>query len=141
MSMLAQDLNVVAAELYADALALEVRAERCRRTASLLELRRAAVTQRHQPVLALHNDTVWQGRAATASREHLARVTGRSLHHLGEDLATTARALHAEAEGLSDQAAALRRQARQTEAEAARSQQATDNAPKIRSRRPWPIPS
>ena len=96
-----------------------MRAERCRSVASQLDSRRAAMTERHQPVVALHNEDVWKGRAASASRQKLRRVIGMGLYYLGIDLAATSRALQGQAAELDREAAALRRQAQiQAEAEA-----------------------
>jgi len=111
------------AQLYGRALALEQRAERCRITAHTLDVRRAALVERHQPVVLFHTEAVWKGRAASLSRQHLRRVTGLSLHLLGVDLAATSRALLSEADALSQESAVLRRQAAEAaaaEAEAAR---------------------
>ena len=94
-----------------------VRADRCRSVADTLDSRRAAVVERHQPVVALHREEVWRGRAATVSRSRLSRVIGAALYSLGLDLATTSRALRAEASRLEQEAAALRRQASALEAE------------------------
>lgn len=89
-----------------------LRAERCRSVADVLDRRRAALTERHEPVVALHHAEVWRGRAATASRTRLHRVIGAALYSLGFDLATTSRALRSEASRLEQEAAALRRRAR-----------------------------
>ena len=105
------------AQLYADATALQERAQRCRDVAHTLAVRKEAISQRAQPVFALHNDSVWQGRAADASRAHLQRVTGMSLYYVGQDLATLNRALLVEAETLTLEASAITRQARTEEAE------------------------
>ena len=92
--------------------------ERCRAVAHALDVRRAALTERCQPVLELHNEAVWQGRAATASRERLRRTAGSSLHFLSLDIAATSRALLEEASMLAREAAVLRRRARSAEAAA-----------------------
>ena len=100
-----------------------MQAERCRSVADTIDLRRAAVTERHRPVVALHREEVWTGRAATASRARLQRVIGAALHSLGLDLATASRALRSEAARLEQEAAALRtrgRAAAEAEARAAR---------------------
>ena len=115
MSNILQLHRQMSAQLYGQAIALDRRAEQCQIVARTLEIRRAALAERHRPVLELHHDKVWRGRAATASRQHLQRVTGMSLYYLGLDLAATSRALLNEAESLSHEAAALRRQARDTE--------------------------
>ena len=78
----------------------------------MLDLRRVALVERHRPVVALHREEVWRGRAATASRARLHRVIGATLYSLGLDLATASRTLRSEASGLEQDAAALRRQAR-----------------------------
>ena len=70
------------------------------------------MAERHRPVVALHTDSVWKGRAASARRQKLRRVIGAGLYYLGHDLATTSRALHGQAAELDLEAAALRRQAR-----------------------------
>ena len=102
-----------------------MRAERCRSVAAELDSRRAALTERHQPVLALHNEEVWKGRAASASRQKLRRVIGMGLYCLGVDLAATSRALQGRAADLDREAAALRRQAHvRAEAEARTTAQA-----------------
>ena len=88
-----------------------VRADRCRSVADLIDHRRAAVTERHQPVVALHQEEVWRGRAATVSRTRLRRVIGAALYSVGLDLAATSQALRGEASRLEQEAAALRRQA------------------------------
>lgn len=80
--------------------------------ADTIDLRRAAVTERHRPVMALHREEIWRGRAASASRARLQRVIGAALYSLGLDLATTSRALRGEASRLEQEAAALRRQSR-----------------------------
>lgn len=90
---------------------MAMRAERCRTVAEMLDTRRAALIERHRPVVILHCEAVWTGQAATASRNQLQRVIGAGLYFLGLDLATTSRALLSEALGLDQQAAALRRQA------------------------------
>ena len=69
------------------------------------------MTERHRPVVALHHDEVWRGRAATASRTRLRHVIGSALYSLGVDLATASRALRSEASRLEQEAAALRRRA------------------------------
>ena len=85
-----------------------MQAERCRSVADTLDLRRAAVIERHRPVVALHRDEVWMGQAASASRAKLQRVIGAALYSLGLDLATTSRALRLEAGSLEQEAAMLR---------------------------------
>ena len=89
--------------------------ERCRAVAHTLDVRRVALTERYQPVVELHNNAVWQGVAATASRERLRRITGLSLHFLDLDIAATSRALLDEASMLAQEAAVLRRRARGAE--------------------------
>ena len=88
-----------------------LQAERCRAVADVLDLRRAALTERHRPAVALHHVEVWRGRAATASRTRLRHVIGSALYSLGVDLATASRALRSEASRLEQEAAALRRRA------------------------------
>ena len=88
-----------------------VRADRCRSVADVLDRRRAAVTERHEPVVALHREEVWRGRAATASRARIRRVIGAALYSVGLDLAATSGALRNEASRLEQEAAALQRQA------------------------------
>ena len=68
--------------------------------------------ERHQPVVALHREDVWLGRAASASRAKLLRVIGAALYSLGLDLATASRALRSEAGRLEHEAAALRSRGR-----------------------------
>ena len=97
--------------LFQQATLKMLRAERCRSVAGLLDRRRAALTDRHEPVVALHHAEVWRGRAATASRTRLRHVIGAALYSLGFDLATTSRALRSEASRLEHEAAALRRRA------------------------------
>lgn len=100
-----------------------LRAERCRSVADVLDLRRAALTERHQPVADLHHEEVWRGRAATASRTRLRRFIGSALYSLGLDLATVSLALRSEASRLEQEADVLRRRARslaEAEARAAR---------------------
>ena len=111
-----------------------MRAERCRSVADTLDVRRAALAERHRPVVALHREEVWRGGAAAASRIRLQRVIGAALYSLGLDLATASRALRSEASGLEQEAIALRAQARaRAEAEAreaaARRGQAHADAP------------
>ena len=65
--------------LYGQASAKSMQAERCRTVADTIDLRRAAVTERHRPVVALHREEVWMGRAASASRVKLHRVIGAAL--------------------------------------------------------------
>lgn len=89
-----------------------LRAERCRSVADVLDRRRGALTDRHEPVVALHHAEVWRGRAATASRARLRQVIGAALYSLGFDLATTSQALRSEASRLEQEAAELRRRAR-----------------------------
>ncbi len=89
-----------------------MQAERCRSVANTLDLRRGALAERHRPVVALHREEVWRGRAATASRARLHRVIGAALYSLGLDLATASRALRSEAARLEQDAAALRSRAR-----------------------------
>ena len=89
-----------------------MQAERCRSVAETIDLRRAAVIDRHQPVLALHLEEIWMGRAARASRAKLQHVIGAALYSLGRDLAITSRALRGEAGSLEQEAAALRRRGR-----------------------------
>ena len=108
-----------AAENYGYATALERRAERCRVVAEVLEVRRAALVERHRPVMELHTETVWKGRAATANREHLMEVTNVSLQMLASDLAATRQALLGEAANLTSEAAAVRRRALAAESAAA----------------------
>lgn len=98
--------------LFQQATLKMLRADRCRSIADVLDHRRAALTSRHEPVVALHHAEVWRGRAATASRIRLRRVIGAALYSLGFDLATTSRALLSEATRLEQEAAALRRRAR-----------------------------
>lgn len=97
--------------LFQQATLKMLRAERCRSVADVLDRRRVALTDRHEPVVALHHAEVWRGRAATASRTRLRHVIGAALYCLGFDLATTSRALRSEASRLEQEAAALRRQA------------------------------
>ena len=99
-------------QLFHQATLKMLRAERCRSVADVLDRRRAALTDRHEPVVALHHAEVWRGRAATASRTRLRRVIGAALYSLGFDLATTSRTLRSEASKLEQEAAALRRRAR-----------------------------
>ena len=73
--------------------------------------------------MALHNEQVWRGRAAEASRERLRRVIARSVHFLESDLAAVSRSLRVEGERLDELAAAWRREAHlraQAELQAAR---------------------
>lgn len=100
------------ANLDSQAAARMMQAERCRSVADTIDLRRAAVTERHRPVMALHREEIWMGRAASASRAKLQRVIGAALYSLGLDLATTSRALRGEASRLEQEAAVLRRQSR-----------------------------
>lgn len=88
-----------------------LQAERCRSVAAVLDLRRAALTERHGPVVALHHEEVWRGRAATASRVRLRYLIDSALYSLGLDLATAVQALGREAFRLEQEAAALRRSA------------------------------
>ena len=100
-----------------------MQAERCRSVADIIDLRRAAVIERHRSVAALHREEVWMGRAASASRARLQHVIGAGLHSLGLDLATASRALRSEAARLEQEAAVLRtrgRAAAEAEARAAR---------------------
>ena len=100
-----------------------MQAERCRSVANTLDLRRGALAERHRPVVALHREEVWRGRAATTSRTRLHRVIGAALYSLGLDLATASRALRSEASRLEQDAAALRNRARtlaETEARSVR---------------------
>ena len=96
--------------LDSQATAKIMQAERCRSVADTIDLRRAAVTERHRPVMTLHREEIWRGRAASASRARLQRVIGAALYSLALDLATTSRALRGEASRLEREAAALRRQ-------------------------------
>ena len=89
-----------------------LRAERCCSVADVLDCRRSALTERHQPVAALHHEDVWRGRAATASRTRLRHFIGAALYSLGLDLATASRALRSEASRLEQEAASLRQRAR-----------------------------
>ena len=117
--------------LFGQAAVKAMTAQRCRQVAHELDTRRAALTERHQPVVALHNEDVWKGRAALASRQKLRRVIGAGLYYLGIDLATTSRALHGQAVDLDLEAAALRRQGRalaESEARAAAESQAVARA-------------
>ena len=98
-------------QLFQQATLKMLRAERCRSVADVLDRRRIALTDRHEPVVALHHAEVWRGRAATASRTRLRHVIGAALYCLGFDLATTSRALRSEASRLEQEATALRRQA------------------------------
>lgn len=114
------DLVRAARESYGHATALEMRAERCRTVAESLDRRRIALIERHRPVMELHRETVWDGRAATVSRERLQRVTDVSLRALAVDLAATSRALLGEAAELTREAAAMRHRAHAAETAAAR---------------------
>lgn len=89
-----------------------MQAERCRSVADTIDRRRAAMIERHQPVVALHREDVWMGRAASASRANLLRVIGAALYSLGLDLATASGALRSEAGRLEQEAAALRSRGR-----------------------------
>ena len=100
----------MSAYLFGQATAKIVQAERCRSVADTIDLRRAAVTERHRPVAALHREEVWMGRAASASRAKLHRVIGAALYSLGLELATASRALRSEAGRLEQEAAVLRSQ-------------------------------
>lgn len=100
-------------QLFQPAILKALRADRCRAVADVLDRRRAVLTDRHEPVVALHHAEVWRGRAATASRTRLRHVIGAALYSLGSDLATTSRALRGEASRLEQEAAALRRRARE----------------------------
>lgn len=102
----------VSQQLFQQATLKALRADRCRSVADVLDRRRAALTNRHEPVVALHHAEVWRGRAATASRTRLRHVIGAALYSLGFDLATTSGALRSEASRLEQEAAALRRRAR-----------------------------
>ena len=119
--------------LYGQASVKAMRAERCRAAADALDRRRAALTERHRPVVALHTEAVWKGRAATSSRMRLHRVIGAALYSLGLDLATTSRALWGAAEGLDREAAALRSQARAAAAADARAARAEAEAREARA--------
>ena len=99
-------------QLFQQATLKMLRAERCRSIADVLDRRRAALTDRHEPVVALHHAEVWRGRAATVSRARLRQVIGAALYSLGFDLATTSQALRSEASRLEQEAAELRRRAR-----------------------------
>ncbi|MYG98682.1 MAG: hypothetical protein F4144_04355 [Acidimicrobiaceae bacterium] len=89
-----------------------MQAERCRSVADTIDRRQAAMIERHQPVVALHREDVWMGRAASASRAKLLRVIDAALYSLGLDLATASRALRSEAGRLEHEAAALRSRGR-----------------------------
>ena len=109
-------------QLFREATLKMLRAERCRSVADVLDRRRAALTERHRPVVALHHVEVWRGCAATASRTKLHQVIGAALYSLGLDLATVSGALRSEASRLEQEADALRRRARvlaEAEAQAA----------------------
>lgn len=96
-----------------------MQAERCRSVADTIDIRRAALTERHQPVVVLHREEIWMGRAASASRTKLRLVIGAALYSLGLDLATTCHALRSEALRLEREAAVLRSRGQQAaEAEA-----------------------
>lgn len=114
-----------------------MRAERCRSVAAALDSRRTALTGRHQPVVALHNEDVWKGRAASASRHKLRRVIGMGLYYLGVDLAATSHALQGQAAELDREASALRLQAQAADAaeeRAAAAAQAAKGAERVASR-------
>lgn len=98
-------------QLFQEAAAKALRAERCRTVAEKLDRRRAVLAERHRPVEALHHEEVWRGRAATASRHKLCRVIGAALYSLALDLATAGRALRDEAFRLEQEAAGLRARA------------------------------
>lgn len=123
--------------------AAAVRAERCRVTADAIDARRRRLRERCEPVLALHTEQVWRGRAAEASRERLRRMSGQSLHFLESDLAGISASLHAEAERLDGLAASwryeaqLRAQAEERAAQAERERfvRASDEADRSRQRR------
>ncbi len=78
------------------------------------------LSERHQPVVALHQEQVWRGRAATFSRVKLRRLIASSLYSLGLDLASTGAALRSEADRLTGEAADLRRRAHAAAAAEAR---------------------
>ncbi len=78
----------------------------------MLDRRRAVLAERHRPVVALHHEDVWRGRAAAVSRTKLRRVIGAALYSLALDLATAGRALRGEASSLDQEAAGLRARAR-----------------------------
>lgn len=98
----------------------------CRVVAETLDSRRAVVADRPRPVVAMHHDGVWKGRAATASRARLHRVIGATLYSLSRDLATTVRALLDEASRLDTEAAALQRRAQIQAAAEARARAEAD---------------
>lgn len=102
----------MSAYLYGQATARIMQAERCRSVADTIDRRQAAMIERHQPVVALHREDVWMGRAASASRAKLLRVIDAALYSLGLDLATASRALRSEAGRLEHEAAALRSRGR-----------------------------
>ena len=129
----------ISAYLYSEATAKIMRAGRCRSVADMLDLRRAALTERHQPVVTLHTEDVWRGRAATASRTRLRRVIGAALNSFGLDLATTARALRDEGSRLEQEAAALRRKARVLAEAEAEARARTTGAAALPARIPGPF--
>jgi len=111
----------ISLHFFSQATARIIQADRCRSVADTIDLRRAAVTERHLPVVALHREEVWMGRAASASRAKLQRVIGAALYSLGLDLANASRALRSEASRLEQEAAALRCRGRALAAAEARS--------------------
>lgn len=108
------------AQLFQEATLKMLRAERCRKVAEVIDRRAAALAERHRPVIVLHHEEVWRGRAATASRTRLHDVIGASLYSLSGGLAAISRALRSEAAELEQEAAALRRRARALAAAEAR---------------------
>lgn len=111
----------ISLHFFSQATARIIQADRCHSVADTIDLRRAAVTERHLPVVALHREEVWMGRAASASRAKLQRVIGAALYSLGLDLANASRALRSEASRLEQEAAALRCRGRALAAAEARS--------------------
>ena len=99
-------------QLFHEAALKALRAERCSSVAEVLDRRRVVLAERHRPVVSLHHEEVWRGRAATASRHKLRRVIGAALYSLALDLATTSRALRDEASRLEQEAAGMRARAR-----------------------------
>ena len=112
-------LGEIATQNYGRAALLDRRAERCRAVAQTVETRRSVLVERHLPVMALHNETVWKGHAASVNRERLRRFTDTPLYMIGRDLEMTVHALLEEAKSLTQRAAVIRQRARAADAAAA----------------------
>lgn len=100
--------SVAVAQLYRHAAMLSSRSEQCVIVAQNLNALSLVIMDRYKPVAMLHTEKVWQGQAASVSRERLHTLINVSLQHVKNDIRRIVQDLIAKSKVMNRQAAELR---------------------------------